>query len=142
MHVTSVSGECLSDGRYAWKMSADCCSWGGVTWDATGRVVSLDLSSESFLQNSTSWNLNYLNLSNAGFSGQIPIRFLLDKNLKELRELHLSGVNISPRERSGAVIFIFSAKSQALSLSSCFFSGPLILLWRSSVFVKNSSGWQ
>ncbi|CBI18147.3 unnamed protein product, partial [Vitis vinifera] len=137
MHVTSVSGECLSDGRVcledevllllqlksslifntaasnklvSWIQSADCCSWGGVTWDATGRVVSLDLSSEFIsgeLNSSSSiftefhklGNLNYLNLSNAGFSGQIPIEisYLTRLNLKELRELHLSGVNISAK---------------------------------------------
>ncbi|RVW23464.1 LRR receptor-like serine/threonine-protein kinase GSO1 [Vitis vinifera] len=101
MHVTSVSGECLSDGRVcledevllllqlksslifntaasnklvSWIQSADYCSWGGVTWDATGRVVSLDLSSEFIsAEFHKLGNLTYLNLSNAGFSGQIPI---------------------------------------------------------------------
>ncbi|WJZ92805.1 hypothetical protein VitviT2T_011782 [Vitis vinifera] len=215
MHVTSVSGECLSDGRVcledevllllqlksslifntaasnklvSWIQSADCCSWGGVTWDATGRVVSLDLSSEFIsgeLNSSSSifslqylqslnlanntfssqipaefhklGNLNYLNLSNAGFSGQIPIEIsyltrlvtidlsslyfitgipelklenpnltTLVQNLKELRELHLSGVNISAKGKEWCQSLSSSVPNlQALSLSRCFLSGPI-----------------
>ncbi|XP_059668046.1 receptor-like protein 7 [Cornus florida] len=84
--------------------STDCCGWSGVTCDnATGRVIGLDLSSESIsggVDNSSalfsfeslqslnlannSFNftqiplrnlttLTYLNLSNAGFAGQIPM---------------------------------------------------------------------
>ena len=215
MHCTSVSGECLSDGRVcledevllllqlksslifntaasnklvSWIQSADYCSWGGVTWDATGRVVSLDLSSEFIsgeLNSSSSifslqylqslnlanntfssqipaefhklGNLNYLNLSNAGFSGQIPIEIsyltklvtidlsslyfitgipelklenpnltTLVQNLKELRELHLSGVNISAKGKEWCQSLSSSVPNlQALSLSRCFLSGPI-----------------
>ena len=203
IHITLVSGECLSDGRVcledemslllrlkktlkfnvavsnklvSWNRSADCSSWGGVTWDANGHVVGLDLSSESisggfnsssslfslqYLQSlnlagnsfcgGLNWpnnsfcssqipsgfdrlaNLIYLNLSNSGFSGQIPKEFslltslvtidfsslgyligfptlklqnpnlrMLVQNIKELRELHLNGVDNQPRGRSGA----------------------------------------
>ena len=203
IHITLVSGECLSDGRVcledemslllrlkktlkfnvavsnklvSWNRSADCSPWGGVTWDANGHVVGLDLSSESisggfnsssslfslqYLQSlnlagnsfcgGLNWpnnsfcssqipsgfdrlaNLIYLNLSNSGFSGQIPKEFslltslvtidfsslgyligfptlklqnpnlrMLVQNIKELRELHLNGVDNQPRGRSGA----------------------------------------
>ncbi|RVW13678.1 LRR receptor-like serine/threonine-protein kinase GSO1 [Vitis vinifera] len=126
MHSTSVSGECLSDGRVcledevllllqlksslifntaasnklvSWIQSADCCSWGGVTWDATGRVVSLDLSSEFIsgeLNSSSSiFSLQYLqslNLANNTFSSQIPAEF---HKLGNLTYLNLSNAGFS-----------------------------------------------
>ncbi|RVW84018.1 Receptor-like protein 12 [Vitis vinifera] len=126
MHCTSVSGECLSDGRVcledevllllqlksslifntaasnklvSWIQSADCCSWGGVTWDATGRVVSLDLSSEFIsgeLNSSSSiFSLQYLqslNLANNTFSSQIPAEF---HKLGNLTYLNLSNAGFS-----------------------------------------------
>ncbi|RVW13675.1 Leucine-rich repeat receptor-like serine/threonine-protein kinase BAM2 [Vitis vinifera] len=126
MHVTSVSGECLSDGRVcledevllllqlksslifntaasnklvSWIQSADYCSWGGVTWDATGRVVSLDLSSEFIsgeLNSSSSiFGLQYLqslNLANNTFSSQIPAEF---HKLGNLTYLNLSNAGFS-----------------------------------------------
>ena len=126
MHCTSVSGECLSDGRVcledevllllqlksslmfntaasnklvSWIQSADCCSWGGVTWDATGRVVSLDLSSEFIsgeLNSSSSiFSLQYLqslNLANNTFSSQIPAEF---HKLGNLNYLNLSNAGFS-----------------------------------------------
>ncbi|RVW23320.1 Receptor-like protein 12 [Vitis vinifera] len=208
MHVALVSGECLSDGRVcledemllllqlkstlkfnadasnklvSWNQSADCCSWGGVTWDATGHVVALDLSSEfisggfyssssifslQYLQslnlaNNTFFsseipsgfdklgNLTYLNLSKAGFSGQIPIEIsrltrlvtidissfndlfgtptpkleqpklrMLVQNLKELRELHLDGVDISAQGKEWCqALSSFVPNLRVLSLS-------------------------
>ncbi|KAL6336591.1 hypothetical protein AAG906_025596 [Vitis piasezkii] len=149
MHVALVSGECLSDGRVcledemllllqlkstlkfnadasnklvSWNQSADCCSWGGISWDATGHVVALDLSSEfisggfyssssifslQYLQslnlaNNTFFsseipsgfdklgNLTYLNLSKAGFSGQIPIEI---SRLTRLVTIDISSFN-------------------------------------------------
>ena len=216
MHVALVSGECLSDGRVcledemllllqlkstlkfnadasnklvSWNQSADCCSWGGVTWDATGHVVALDLSSEfisggfyssssifslQYLQslnlaNNTFFsseipsgfdklgNLTYLNLSKAGFSGQIPIEIsrltrlvtidissfndlfgtptpkleqpklrMLVQNLKELRELHLDGVDISAQGKEWCQALSSSVPNlRVLSLSRCFLSGPI-----------------
>ena len=132
IHVAFVSGECLicredqmslllqlkntlkfnaaaSSNLVSWNPSTDCCSWRGLTWDATGHVVALDLSSQSIsggfsssssifslqhlqslnLANNTFYssqipsgfhklvNLTYLNLSNSGFSRQIPIEISL-----------------------------------------------------------------
>ncbi|RVW13677.1 Receptor-like protein 12 [Vitis vinifera] len=99
-HNVAASSKLVS-----WNPSGDCCSWGGVTWDSSGHVVGLDLSSElisgGFNSSSSLFslqhlqrlnlannsfnasqipsgfgklgNLIYLNLSSAGFSGQIPI---------------------------------------------------------------------
>ena len=215
IRIALVSGECLSDRMVcleydmslllqlkntlkfnasalnklvSWNQSMDCCSWEGVTWDATGHVVALDLSSQLIyggFSNSSSifslqhlrslnlaynnfnsseipsgfdklGNLTYLNLSNAGFSGQIPIEvsyltrlvtidfsifyFLglptlnlqnpnlttLVRNLKELRELHLSGVNISAEGKEWCQPLSSSVpKLRALSLSGCSLSGPI-----------------
>ncbi|XP_034694090.1 receptor-like protein 7 [Vitis riparia] len=215
IHVALVSGECLSDGStcledqmslllqlkstlkhnvaassklVSWNPSGDCCSWGGVTWDSSGHVVGLDLSSElisgGFNSSSSLFslqhlqrlnlannsfnasqipsgfgklgNLIYLNLSSAGFSGQIPIEisrltrlvtidfsilyFLglptlklenpnlrkLLQNLRELRELHLNGVNISAEGKEWCQSLSSSVPNlQVLSMPNCYLSGPL-----------------
>ena len=227
IHITLVSGECLTDGRVcledemslllrlkktlkfnvavsnklvSWNQSADCSSWGGVTWDANGHVVGLDLSSESisggfnsssslfslqYLQSlnlagnsfcgGLNWpnnsfcssqipsgfdrlaNLIYLNLSNSGFSGQIPKQFslltrlvtidfsslsyligfptlklenpnlrMLVQNLKELREFHLNGVDISAEGKEWCQALSSSVPNLLVfSLSSCHLSGPI-----------------
>ncbi|XP_059595327.1 receptor-like protein 7 [Vitis vinifera] len=190
----------VSNKLVSWNRSADCSSWGGVTWDANGHVVGLDLSSESisggfnsssslfslqYLQSlnlagnsfcgGLNWpnnsfcssqipsgfdrlaNLIYLNLSNSGFSGQIPKEFslltslvtidfsslgyligfptlklenpnlrMLVQNLKELRELHLNGVDISAEGKEWCQALSSSVPNlQVLSLSSCHLSGPI-----------------
>ncbi|XP_034695041.1 receptor-like protein 7 [Vitis riparia] len=102
-------------------------------------------------------NLTYLNLSDGGFSGQIPIEIshltrlatidlssiyyltgipklklenpnlrMLVQNLKELRELHLNGVNISAQGKEWCQALSSSVPNlQVLSLSSCYLSGPI-----------------
>ncbi|CBI18148.3 unnamed protein product, partial [Vitis vinifera] len=102
-------------------------------------------------------NLVYLNLSDAGFSGQIPIEIshltrlatidlssiyyltgipklklenpnlrMLVQNLKELRELHLNGVNILAQGKEWCQALSSSVPNlQVLSLSSCHLSGPI-----------------
>jgi Leucine-rich repeat (LRR) protein len=136
-----------------WNQTPDCCFWAGVNC-SEGRVSDLDLANEAisgnisslfYLQNLQNLslaynnfngsqissefgkltNLRYLNLSNAGFGGQIPIEIsrltrlvsldlsaiyfpestrlklenpnlnTLVQNLPELIELHLDGANIS-----------------------------------------------
>ncbi|KAF5471510.1 hypothetical protein F2P56_008298 [Juglans regia] len=104
--------------RY-WNQSFDCCLWQGVNCSREGRVIWLDLSSETIsggLDNSSSLfslqylqnlslaynkfnysqipsgfekltNLSHLNLSNAGFAGQIPIEL---SSLRRLVILDLS----------------------------------------------------
>ncbi|CAI9779203.1 unnamed protein product [Fraxinus pennsylvanica] len=100
-------------------------------------------------------NLTYLNLSNAGFTGQIPFEVSrmtrlvtldlsnlfpgkqplklenpnlkkLVQNLKELRELYLDGVNISAPESEWCKALSSSLPNLSnLSLSNCLLSGPL-----------------
>ncbi|MBA0601455.1 hypothetical protein Gorai_004630 [Gossypium raimondii] len=172
--AVSVSGQCQSDQQelllglknslnsssseklLKWNQSTDCCSWDGITCNADGQVIGLDLSKElisgaidksnslfrlrhlqrlnlaynSFKSKFPSGfenlaNLRYLNLSNAGFTGQIPVEisymtklvtldlsksWLLDlgslklkkpnlvmlvQNLTRLQNLYLDGINIS-----------------------------------------------
>ncbi|KAI3847938.1 hypothetical protein MKW92_002142 [Papaver armeniacum] len=99
-------------------------------------------------------NLTYLNPSNSGFSGQIPIELsqktrlvtldlstfqpgssaftlknpdlgTLMRNLKELRVLSLDGVNISTHgNKWGKAVSSSLPKLQVLSLSNCYLSGP------------------
>ncbi|KAJ9693998.1 hypothetical protein PVL29_009797 [Vitis rotundifolia] len=216
INIALVSGECLGGSRLCledekslllqlknsltfqpnvsvklvtWNESVGCCSWGGVTWDSNGLVVSLDLSSEwisgGFNSSSSLFslqhlqslnvannsfnssqipsgfdklgNLTYLNLSDAGFYGQIPIEIsrltrlvtidfssifyffgihtlklespnlrMLVQNLRELRELHLNGVNISAEGKEWCQALSSSVPNlQVLSLSSCHLSGPI-----------------
>ncbi|KAI3996253.1 hypothetical protein MKX01_026721 [Papaver californicum] len=99
-------------------------------------------------------NLTYLNLSNSGFSGQIPMELsqmtrlvtldlssffpgstslalknpdlgTLARNLKELRVLSLDGVDISAHGGEWCKAVSSSLpKLQVLSLSNCYLSGP------------------
>ncbi|KAG2690920.1 hypothetical protein I3760_09G212700 [Carya illinoinensis] len=82
-------------------------------------------------------NLIYLNLSDAGFGGQIPIAIsrltrlnpnlkMLVQNLSELIEIHLDGVNISAPGNEWCEALSSSLPNlRVLSLSNCYLSGPL-----------------
>ncbi|XP_020271553.1 probably inactive leucine-rich repeat receptor-like protein kinase At2g25790 [Asparagus officinalis] len=100
-------------------------------------------------------NLTHLNLSNAGFAGQVPVGIAkltnlvsldlstislvqsslslvnpnletLIGNLSELRELNLDSVNISANgHRWGAAVAKSTPKLTALSLTSCSITGPI-----------------
>lgn len=102
---------------------------------------------------STLANLTYLNLSSAGFFGQIPLDLarlsrlvILDlstpfpiqplkmenpnlrtliQNLKELRKLHLDGVNISAPGGEWCNALSSLSYLSVLSLSNCYLSGPI-----------------
>lgn len=204
--VYGQAGQCLRDQRslllqfkkelvftnstklMSWDENQNCCSWGGVECDSSGRVTSLDLNAETILggiQNSSSSlfrldhlqrlnlannnfnltqippngfgnlkNLTYLNLSNAGFVGQIPVdigrmtrlvtldlstRFpgaqtlqlenpnlkTLVENLGELRALYLDGVNISASGNEWCTALSSLSNLTVLSLGSCRLSGPM-----------------
>ncbi|KAL9428744.1 hypothetical protein AB3S75_030683 [Citrus x aurantiifolia] len=100
--------------------------------------------------------LSYLNLSNAGFAGQIPTEIsnmiklvtldlstfpllgtsllklekpdlrMLVKNLNQIKELYLDGVNVSVRGNEWCQALSSSLPNlQVLSLSSCLISGPI-----------------
>ncbi|XP_035545706.1 receptor-like protein 6 isoform X3 [Juglans regia] len=65
-------------------------------------------------------NLTYLNLSTAGFAGQIPLEI---SHLK--RELHLDGVNISAEGYEWCRALSSSLPHlRVLSMSKCYLSGP------------------
>ncbi|XWS55507.1 hypothetical protein CRYUN_Cryun09bG0005900 [Craigia yunnanensis] len=202
--VVLVSGQCQSDQRQLllglkssfnstssvklvnWNQTADCCSWDGVSCDAIGRVIGLDLSNQLIsgaIDNSSSLfrlqylqrlnlaynriifafpsgfdkfaNVSYLNLSNAGFKGQIPAEIsrmtrlvtldlsadlhlrggylklekpnleMLVRNLTRLRFLHLDGVNISARGIEWCQALSSLTNLQVLSMSNCNLSGPI-----------------
>ncbi|KAL0333178.1 UNVERIFIED_CONTAM: Receptor-like protein 33 [Sesamum angustifolium] len=168
--LVRVSGQCLNDQSSLllqlksslqfnlssstklvhWNQNFDCCNWDG-----------LNLASNSFngiqipkgLQNLT--NLAYLNLSNAGFGGQVPVELsemrslvsldlsssfrgvlplrlekpnlkVLVQNLTGLRELYLDGVNISAQANDWSQALSSSLPDLAsLSLRRCGLSGPL-----------------
>ncbi|PPR87746.1 hypothetical protein GOBAR_AA32946 [Gossypium barbadense] len=145
-----------------WDQYTDCCSWDGITCDADGQVIGLDLSNQSTsgaIDESNSLfhllhlqqlnldynsfkstfpsgfenlaNLRYLNLSNAGFTGQIlveisymtklvildlskswlrdigslklkkPNLVMLVQNLTRLQNLYLEGINIAADRNNG-----------------------------------------
>ncbi|KAF5771092.1 putative leucine-rich repeat-containing, plant-type, leucine-rich repeat domain superfamily [Helianthus annuus] len=70
-----------------WNTSTDCCDWNGVTCDhSTGDVIGLDLSC-GMVQGRLSNSLAYLNISNCGFSGQVPTDI---SHLHKLESLDLS----------------------------------------------------
>ncbi|KAL4296893.1 hypothetical protein GQ457_12G003590 [Hibiscus cannabinus] len=198
-NLVFVSGRCLNDQRQlllelsfvsssnttvtsSWKQTVDCCSWDGVSCDAGGRVIGLDLSSRSIsraIDDSSSLfrlkhlqrlnlasnsfmstfpsrfdkfgNLSYLNLSYAGFAGQIPdgisrlTRLVtldlststssselekpnletLVQNLTRLRFLYLDGINIAATGKEWCQALSRLTELQVLSMSGCGLSGPI-----------------
>ncbi|KAK9229612.1 hypothetical protein WN944_022575 [Citrus x changshan-huyou] len=72
-------------------------------------------------------NLTYLNLSQGGFAGKIPIEIssLTRLNLTELRELHLDQVDLSASGTEWCKALSFLPNLQVLSLSGCDLSGPI-----------------
>lgn len=169
----------------SWNQSDECCKWDGIDCDGAGHVISLNLDNETIsggiepaifelqyleklnlafnffnntsipkgLQNLT--NLEYLNLSNAGFGGQVPIEVstlrslvvldlsnlfvgaqplklenpnlqMLVKNLPRLRGLYLDNVNISAQKSDWCQVLSSSLPNlTSLSMRSCSLSGPL-----------------
>ncbi|KAI5325949.1 hypothetical protein L3X38_035023 [Prunus dulcis] len=137
-----------------WKNGSDYCSWEGVSCkdgcvshlDLSSESISggVDNSSALFdLQYIESLNLaynnfntqipskfdrlaglSYLNLSNAGFVGQIPIE--ISHLARLLTELYLDGVSISAQGTEWCVAISSSLpKLKVLSLSTCNLSGPI-----------------
>ncbi|KAL0370878.1 UNVERIFIED_CONTAM: Receptor-like protein 54 [Sesamum angustifolium] len=124
-----------------WNQTQDCCRWDGVECDDSRGILDLK-------------HLTHLDLSNAGFGGQVPIEVSLMRrlvsldlsyffsnyvlkiensnlkmllhNLTGLRELYLDGVNI-PASGSEWCQAISSSLPQLriLSLCDCSLSGPL-----------------
>ncbi|KAK7339950.1 hypothetical protein VNO77_20639 [Canavalia gladiata] len=166
-----------------WNQTGDCCQWNGVSCNK-GRVIGLDLSEEFIsggLDNSSLFNLQYLqnlnlarndfgsmipskfgllknlrylNFSNAGFEGQIPIEIahltklaildlstsftswnplklhkpnigMLMQNLTEIRELYLDGVMVSAVGEEWCHPLSSLQKLEVLSMSSCNLTGPI-----------------
>ncbi|XP_057418577.1 receptor-like protein 7 [Lotus japonicus] len=166
-----------------WNQSVDCCQWNGIAC-SNSSIIGVDLSEEFItggLDNSSLFNLQhlqnlnlayndfhspipsnfgllknmrYLNLSNAGFEGQIPIEIahltkldtldlstslasqhplklenpnmkMLMQNLTEITELYLDGVNVSAVGKEWLYALSSLPKLRVLSMSSCNLSGPI-----------------
>ncbi|KAH0736926.1 hypothetical protein KY290_035631 [Solanum tuberosum] len=156
--------------------TSECCNWDGVKCDLYGHVIALELDNElisSGVENSSALlsfeyleklnlaynrfdvgiynlvNLKYLNLSNAGFFGQIPMTLsrltrlvTLDlstllhplkfesldfiENLTELRELYLDGVDLSAQRNEWfQSLSSYLPNLMVLSLRGCRVSGPI-----------------
>ncbi|MED6210429.1 hypothetical protein PIB30_064093 [Stylosanthes scabra] len=168
-----------------WNHTHDCCQWKGVACSTKGNVIVLDISHEfikggnltslfnlQYLQRlnlaynefnsdfhyefqNLQMNLRHLNLSNAGFMGQIPIEIsylikleTLDlsttftssqhalklekpnivevlQNLTTIKELYLDGLAISTKGEEWCHAVSSLQSLQVLSMSSCNLSGPL-----------------
>ncbi|RZC90924.1 hypothetical protein C5167_028757 [Papaver somniferum] len=125
--------------RSSWSLNPDCCKfWDGVACDTSDHVISLDLSGDFIsggLNSSTSLRhqfrlgstgsptLTYLNLSNSGFTGQIPIGF---SRLTRTTSASIRWrVNISAHGRRWCQVLSSSlTKLEVLSLVDCHLSGP------------------
>ncbi|KAK8665691.1 hypothetical protein V6N13_005853 [Hibiscus sabdariffa] len=117
MSALSVSGQCQSDQQQLllglknslnssfpvklvkWNQGTDCCSWGGITCDASGQVIELDLSNQWLhgdINNSNSLfrlqHLQQLNLANNSFISEFPSGF---GNLTNLSYLNLSNAGFT-----------------------------------------------
>ncbi|MBA0572349.1 hypothetical protein Golob_002694 [Gossypium lobatum] len=166
--AVSVSGQCQSDQQelllvlknslnsssseklVKWNQSTDCCSWDGITCNADGQVIGLDLSKELIS--------GAIDKSNSlfRFTGQIPVEisymtklvtldlsksWLLDlgslklkkpnlvmlvQNLTRLQNLYLDGINISAdRNKWSQALSSSLPDLQVLSMSGCHLSGPI-----------------
>ncbi|KAK8561614.1 hypothetical protein V6N13_149222 [Hibiscus sabdariffa] len=118
----------LSEKLGKWNQDTDCCSWDGITCDASGRVIGLDLSNQSIsgeINNSNSLfrlqHLQQLNLAYNTFISEFPSGF---GNLTNLSYLNLSNAGFSGRIRVG---ISYLTKLVTLDLSSSFFTGGLLL---------------
>ncbi|KAK8714017.1 hypothetical protein V6N13_149219 [Hibiscus sabdariffa] len=143
MAALSVSGQCQSHQQQLllgfksslnssfsvklvkWNQGTDCCSWGGITCDASGRVIQLDLSNQWLhgdINNSNSLfrlqHLQHLNLAYNRFHGSLP-EFHHDSSL---RNLVLSGTNFSGSLPESIGNLVNLTKQD---LSYCNFSGAI-----------------
>ncbi|KAK6245097.1 hypothetical protein QUC31_011506 [Theobroma cacao] len=146
INAVSVSGQCQSDQQelllglknglnstlsvklVKWNQSTDCCSWDGVSCDAGGRVIALNLSNESIsgvIDNSSSLfslhNLQSLNLAYNSFNSTIPSTF------DELA--NLSYLNLSNAGFKGQIPVAISRMTRlvTLDLSTLNFPGDVQL---------------
>ncbi|KAL4352484.1 hypothetical protein GQ457_06G005760 [Hibiscus cannabinus] len=157
----SVSGQCQSDQQELllgfknslnsslseklgkWNQDRDCCSWGGITCDASGRVIGLDLNNQSIsgeINNSNSLfrlqHLQQLNLAYNTFISEFPSWF---GNLTNLSYLNLSNAGFSGRIPVG---ISYLTKLVTLDLSSSLFTGLLLKLEKPDlkILVQNLTG--
>ncbi|EOY05180.1 Verticillium wilt disease resistance-like protein [Theobroma cacao] len=133
----------LSSKSELWDVNTDCCSWKGVTCDALGHVIGLDLSyrelssnfqsvfnlhhiRREYFNSSTEWcqtawltlpNLRVLSLSDCGLPGSL---------CSSLSKLHfLSKLNLNPNPISYLPpnFLKISSRLVSLNLSCCNLSG-------------------
>ncbi|KAG7965134.1 hypothetical protein I3843_09G208900, partial [Carya illinoinensis] len=101
LHNSLQFGKTSSTKLVHWNQCVDCCLWKGV-YCSQGRVIGLDLSSESIFAIPIAilclTSLVILDLSTFYFPVlklENPTLHMLVRNLGELMELHLDGVNMS-----------------------------------------------
>ncbi|KAK7395067.1 hypothetical protein VNO78_15609 [Psophocarpus tetragonolobus] len=139
-----------------WNHSGNCCQWNGVTC-RKGHNLSLasnDFNSSIPLKFGKLKNLRGLNLSNAGFHGQVPAQIshltklttldlstslasqnilkfqnpnigMFFQNLTKLTQLYLDGVRVSAEGKKWGCALSSLQKLKVLSMSSCNISRPI-----------------
>ncbi|PPE02409.1 hypothetical protein GOBAR_DD00597 [Gossypium barbadense] len=136
-----------------WNQTKDCCSWEGVSCDAGGHVIGLDLSIRGIsspIDDSSSLfrfqHLQRLNLAFNWFKTSFPTGFDKLENLSylnlsysgfkgqipveisrltRLRFLYLDGITISATGNELCRDLLPFTKLQVLSMSDCYLSGPI-----------------
>ncbi|XVE63538.1 hypothetical protein DITRI_Ditri07aG0027900 [Diplodiscus trichospermus] len=153
-NVVLVSSQCLSDQQglllelkynlssslpvklMTWSQSTDCCSWDGISCDAGGQVIELDLSKESIfgtIDNSSSLfrlhHLQRLNLAYNGFISAFPSGF--DKLA------NLSYLNLSTTGFSGQIPIEISYMTRlvTLDISTNWLRGVVVKLEKPNIVV-------
>ncbi|KAK6266070.1 hypothetical protein QUC31_016907 [Theobroma cacao] len=116
----------LSSKSELWDVNTDCCSWKGVTCDALGHVIGLDLSYRELSSNFQSvFNLHHirrlvsLNLPCCNLSGHFPTEVFLS--------LKMQSIDISQNHNLEGQLPTFPLNStlKVLSLCGTNFSGKL-----------------
>ncbi|KAG8500715.1 hypothetical protein CXB51_004205 [Gossypium anomalum] len=163
--VVSVSGQCQSDQQelllglknslnsssseklLKWNQSTDCCSWDGITCNADGQVIGLDLSKQltsGAIDKSNSLfhlrHLQQLNLAYNSFKSKFPSGF---ENLANLRYLNLSNAGFTGQIPVGIsymtkLVTMDLSKSWLLDLGSLKLKKPnLVMLVQNLTRLQN-----
>ncbi|KAK8665683.1 hypothetical protein V6N13_005845 [Hibiscus sabdariffa] len=164
MAALSVSGQCqssqqqlllgfknslnfsLSEKLVKWNQGTDCCSWDGITCDASGQVIELDLRNQSIsgeINNSNGLfclqHLQQLNLAYNTFISEFTSGF---GNLTSLSYLNLSNAGFTGQIPVGISYLTKLVTLDLSQISSLFMGGPFLKLKKSNLkmLVQNLTG--